>query len=231
MRISSIYSYNLNIKQSTFGKSNDNNPETEINVPQNLMSVDEATAIISNRKPFEIWNYDTGKIQEREFFDGSYEEYSDSGFVERRTFEDGREERFYKKNKKSFESFEDGTWKSYYPNGNMYAQEELDGTFTQYLEDGSVSYVCYPDNSEIEYLYDLGLIYESNEEIRQYRYMDSDVIAADICADGTKKIYSQTGNLKYELYPNGKQYKYNEDGRKIATLGLDEKDTIDLIFS
>ena len=230
MRISSINLYNVNTKKTSFGKNKDVVERQE--QPQNFqMSSDEASALMASRKPLVIWSYDTGKIIEREFFDGTYEEYSDKGVLERRTFEDGREERFYKKNKKSFESFEDGSWKSYYPNGNPYAEEDSDGTFTQYAEDGSVTYICYPDGSEIEYLYDLGLIYESNEEIRQYRYMDSDVVAADFLPDGSKKIYSQKGYLKYEICSNGKQYLYKEDGRKIATLGLDEKETTELIFS
>ena len=83
--------------------------------------------------------------------------------------------------------------------------------------------------SEIEYLYDLGLIYESNEEVRQYTYIDSDVVAAELLPDGSQKIYSQNGDLKYEICQNGKQYQYKENGQKIATLGLDKKDTIELI--
>ena len=230
MRISFISLNNFYSNKTSFCSKQIENKSVAQTVGD-IMPTDEASAIVSNRKPLVIWSFDTGRIIEREFFDGSYEEYSDKGVLERRTFEDGREERFYKKNKKSFESFEDGSWKSYYPNGNMYAQQDVDGTFTQYLEDGSVSYICYPDNSEIEYLYDLGLIFESNDELRQYRYMDTDVVAADFSVDGTKKIYSQNGDLKYELYPNGKQYKYLQDGRKIATLGLDKKDTIELILA
>ena len=228
MRINSINLYKINNKNFSFGISKDTVIQNGEQKQQ--ISTPKSSAIVSNRRPLVIWSFDTGQIIEREFFDGSCEEYSDKGFLERRIFEDGREERFYKKNKKSFESFEDGTWKSYYPNGNMYAQEELDGTFIQYLEDGSVSYVCNPDGSEIEYLYDSGLIFERNAEVCQYRYMDNDVVAADFTKDGIEKIYSLTGDLKYELYPNGEQYKYLQDGSKVLTLGLEKKDTIDLIF-
>ena len=187
-----------------------------------------STEIIS-KKPLVIYYENSDQVKEKEFFDGSLEEYSQNGTLIRRVFDDGCEQRFYKKKCLSFESFENGTWKSYYPDGTMYAQQLKDKTYIKYTPDGDVEYVCYPDNSEFEYLYDEGLIFESNSRICTYSYASNHKIAAEILKNGEKRIYRENGSLKYEILPNGLQYKYTRAGIPQLVSGLELKDTIELI--
>ena len=112
----------------------------------------------------------------------------------------------------------------------MYAQAEVDGTFTQYAEDGSVTYIRYPDNSEIEYLYDVGLIFESDETGCKYTYMKNNKLAAELPVEGNKKIYYTNGQLKYEFLENGEVLNYSCDGVEQTAQNLADKDTIELIF-
>ena len=187
------------------------------------------TSVVESKKPLVIYYEGTDIVKEREFFDGSSEEYDKNRTLIRRVFDNGCEQRFYRKKHLSFESFEDGTWKSYYPDGAMYAQELKDGTYIKYSQNGDVEYIAYPDNSEFEYLIEEGLFFERNSFGCKYSYVSNHNIAAEILPDKTKRIYYESGQLKYELFPDGKQFKYSMNGTKQETLGLDEKDTIELI--
>ena len=142
----------------SFGKDEKKSSNIDSNSVLDILDVQSQNAKISaqieSKKPLVIY----------------LEEYSPNGVLIRRVFDNGCEQRFYKKKRLSFESFENGTWKSYYPDGTMYAQQLKDGTYVKYSETGDVEYICHPDNSEIEYLFDEGLIFERNSQKCTYSF-------------------------------------------------------------
>ena len=217
----------------SFGKDEKKSSNIDSNSVLGILDVQSQNAKISaqieSKKPLVIYYENSEQIKEREFFDGSLEEYSPNGVLIRRVFDNGCEQRFYKKKRLSFESFENGTWKSYYPDGTMYAQQLKDGTYVKYSETGDVEYICHPDNSEIEYLFDEGLIFERNSQKCIYSFAHNNKLAAEIYPNGYKRIYRENGTLKYEMFPNGEQFKYSKDGIPRKIQGIDIKETIELI--
>ena len=117
----------------------------------------------------------------------------------------------------SYQSLPSGVWKSYHPNGNLMMQELKDSTFEKYNQNGDIEYVLYPNGYEVEYLDDIGLIFQRDKDgLWKYSYQENGITAAEILSNKTKKFYRQDGTIKFILKPEDKLY---------------YQDTVDLIFA